>query len=747
MKAKLRLIISLAIFAISLLAVSRLEIISNMEEMLPKDSPSLLASTEFNKYFDGQDQVLVVVKQKYGTTDAAFEQNARLYLDELKSQLDGKEYIESIMYMVDTNQLMPFAWAYADMEVYDKIDTAMQNGDLAATQATLLDIEKQMDEQEDTAEYLVNDAHTHYMMIIKPHLDNNDFVNSRSAFYDGVTAEIKSLLAKDEFITLDSGLTGGAFVQDIESDTVAFSGLFGTMAVTLVLILLVLIVFFKSLKLPLLSIYPLLLGAVMAAAFAYVVYGSLNMFAVSFALLLLGLGIDFAVHLLTRYQEERAKGRAQPDAVKTSVKSTGSSIIFGAVTTALAFGSFAFAKFRAFEQMGVVSAAGLIFLCEGMLILVPAIIMVFDKKQPAKQRKNMQLGWLKATSEFLIKRWWVVLIAMAAAIAGLFVNVRNTEIQSDITAIYPKDIPSLYWADEVKNSFDYNTDTVSIFGNDEAELQEIIAKLNGRDDIEHIDSIFDYMPEDMDKKLEIITALDAMLQQMGMDVFGEFTLREMTTEDLPQSIKSNYLGKDGRIRAEIVPAVNMYDRAEYDPLVDAIYEASGRYPVGMPTIFNEITQLVTEDIINISIFCFAIVLIVAVALFRKIKLAVLTVTPLLMTLYTTLGLLPMLNVEINIFSVAAFPLIIGIGIDSSIHLIHRLKEQGEDSTAQRAMHTGKAIILTGLTTIIGFGSLGAINHPGMANLGFAVAIGIAVSMIYTLVIIPAGYELLSRKRK
>ena len=61
-------------------------------------------------------------------------------------------------------------------------------------------------------------------------------------------------------------------------------------------------------KLPALAMYPLVLGAIMVAASAFVIYGSLNMFSVSFALLLLGFGIDFAVHLIARYQEERKSG-------------------------------------------------------------------------------------------------------------------------------------------------------------------------------------------------------------------------------------------------------------------------------------------------------------------------------------------------------------------------------------------------------------------------------------------------------
>ncbi|MDA3847439.1 MAG: MMPL family transporter, partial [Vallitaleaceae bacterium] len=186
-------------------------------------------------------------------------------------------------------------------------------------------------------------------------------------------------------------------------------------------------------------------------------------------------------------------------------------------------------------------------------------------------------------------------------------------------------------------------------------------------------------------------------------------------------------------------------RERYDDLVMAIEDEIGRSPVGLATIMNEITLLVKEDMILISGICFGLVFMISWVAFKKLRLALLTTLPLVHTIYITLGILPVMGVEINVFSIAAFPLIIGIGIDSGIHLIHRLNEESVLTIAEKVMETGKAIMLTAFTTIIGFGSLANINHPGMANLGLTVAIGMSISMVLTLVLIPLGYKLIMKR--
>jgi len=78
-------------------------------------------------------------------------------------------------------------------------------------------------------------------------------------------------------------------------------------------------------------------------------------------------------------------------------------------------------------------------------------------------------------------------------------------------------------------------------------------------------------------------------------------------------------------------------------------------------------------------------------------------------------------------------------------LIHRLKDDCELTLSQKVSNTGKAVILTALTSIIGFGSLANINHPGMSNLGLTVAVGMTLSIIFTLTVIPVGYTYLNKR--
>ncbi|MBU1020667.1 MAG: MMPL family transporter, partial [Firmicutes bacterium] len=542
---------------------------------------------------------------------------------------------------------------------------------------------------------------------------------------------------------LTVGLTGGAFIQDLESDAVAFEGLFGTMIITAVLILIVLIIFLGSLKLPLLSLYPLFLGAIIASGFAYVIYGSINMFAVSFALLLLGLGIDFAVHLIVRYQEEKNE-KSKSEAVKIAFQSTGTSIAIGGITTGFAFAAFTFAKFKAFEQMGIISAIGIICLLIVMLLLIPAIISVFDNKESKKPLFNSIPGVVKIVRT-MERNPFIILVAMILMLVGGFFSIRNFELETSIDAIYPDNIPSLQWVDIIEEEFDYSTKTISTYADSYEDLITIQELLLERDDISTVDSILNYVPSDMSEKTRIFEKLNTYLLSYGISAFSEYTIREMTMNDFPSEIKDKYVGTSGKLRVDINSNIDIYNLEQYEQLSAGIQSITGKKPIGIPAMMNEISTIVEDDILRISLICLISVFILSLLLFKSVKTAIVTMIPLSMTLYFTIALLPILNIEVNIFSIAAFPLIIGISVDSVIHLLHRLKENDGNTVAVKTSRTGKAILLTTLTTVIGFGSLSQINHPGMANLGLTVVVGMIVSYLFTILLTPLLFSKILEK--
>lgn len=728
---KILLISSGILLVLSLIGVSKLQLSSNMEDMLPENSEALNASNEFEQYFESQDNVIVVVKGNKETSVS--------FMEQLTKRLKENGIADKILYKIDKQEMDSYTLLYMDMAIYRDIERMINEKQYEKLQNLLIELNAKHKSEE--IDYISNENNDVFMMIVKPEIDKVNFIQSRQDFYDGLQNKINQLLANNKYNDIQAGITGGVFIQDLEADTVAFEGFESTFLIILMLILIFIIISFRRLILPLLTAYPLILGALISAALAYILYGSLNMFSISFALLLLGLGIDFAVHLISRYLEERSNNMTVTDALITTLKETGISIIIGAVTTCAAFFTFIFAKFKAFEQMGVLSGIGIMVLCFIMLCLIPPLVIVIDRKKQDATTKNVQYKFLNSLGSFTEKYYYVVLGIIIIILPLLWSNVTNTKVVGDINKLYPDNLESKKWEKVVIEEFDYCTNTLMFMMDNEEELLKAISLLEKRDDISNIESVFSYLPQEQDYKIKVLNQLKSTLVQLEYPNSHLFSAKKMALEDLPETIRQNYIGKEGKFLVEITAKTNIFNNENYDPIKDAIKKATGRIPVGMPSIMNEVISLVEEDIIKTCIICFVIVILLLGLVFKSIKGTLITVIPVILTIYMTLGILPLIGKEINVFSIAAFPLIIGIGIDSGIHIMHRLRADSEKGLSYVISNTGKAVIMTSITTMIGFGSLGFINHPGMANLGITVALGMIICILLTLTFIPAAYRL------
>src|SRR3989449_5085856 len=110
-----------------------------------------------------------------------------------------------------------------------------------------------------------------------------------------------------------------------------------------------------------------------------------------------------------------------------------------------------------------------------------------------------------------------------------------------------------------------------------------------------------------------------------------------------------------------------------------------------------------------------------------------------------LGIMGLFNLPFNPANVMTLPLIIGIGVTNGIHILNRFAEEQTPSIFSRS--TGKAVLVSGLTTIAGFGSLIIANHRGIRSLGYVMATGVATCMIAGLTFLPALLSLLNRRKQ
>lgn len=843
---------SMILLVIAGLTAQNIGMDSKMDNMLPENSESIKAGDEYGKYFDSQDTVLVVIKGEGN--------EAEKYMDSLSTRLYGDKIANNVLYRMEMESIKDYLHLYVDTQKYKNLEAELDNpesplsgflknkdftsfsslfiktlneapredkGKLLSTFVKLIkgdtlkedDMKYMMsflifgkiDEEAEGSEYLLSDSRDTYLMIIKPNINMEDFVAEREKFFKSLDRALKEVKSEGNY-KVEAGITGGALVQDYEADTTMFNDFYSTAVLTFVVIILFILLSFKKIIIPLASGYPLLLGAVLSTAAAYIFYRNLNMFSISFAVLLLGLGIDFAVHIISRYLEERAAGIDVKTSVFNALNETGVGMIIGALTTSIAFFAFLAADFKAFTQMGVISGAGIMILCITMIFIMPSIIMLIDSRRKSpKKIPDSEYKFLKPVGRVIERKPLIFIVLVLTLAAAATSNVLSLNIETDMSKIYPQNMESIKWLKVVEDEFNYNPTTLQFMVDDMDELEKCVKELSQRKDVKEIESILKYMPEDQDYKIGVIKKFNSAAAQPAYnhqqpdpaEVFESFnsliesaernninksseeyrTLEhivnglkgqnavgilkglaeselsikekeltglaikgeELTPEKLPQSLRSNFLGKDGKLSVEISPSVNIWREENFTSLKDAIKAVSGHYPVGMPAIMNEVTGYVRNDILKISIFCLLILLIILLAMFRNIKDAVITLIPLILSIYVTLGIMPLLGVELNIFSIISFPVLLGIGIDSGVHLMHRIKSSPDRGIDYILSHTGKAIVMTVLTTLIGFGSLYYTNHPGLASFGLTTVIGMSTCMLVTLTVLPALYTVFYRK--
>jgi hypothetical protein len=147
-------------------------------------------------------------------------------------------------------------------------------------------------------------------------------------------------------------------------------------------------------------------------------------------------------------------------------------------------------------------------------------------------------------------------------------------------------------------------------------------------------------------------------------------------------------------------------------------------------------------------FLLAFVLIAALVwlIWRNLRDLVLVLTPLILAGLLTGAVSVLAGLPINFADVIVLPLLLGIGVDSGIHLVHRHRSGIDTQGDLLATSTSRAVFWSALTTIASFGSLAFASHRGMASLGQLLTLGIALMLVANLVVLPALITLVSGAR-
>jgi len=531
------------------------------------------------------------------------------------------------------------------------------------------------------------------------------------------------------------------------------------------------------------SSVPLLVGQIMTVAIAAIFLRNLNSATTGFTAMLMGLGTDFTIVMYARYVEERARGATLAEALRLMMGASALGVFTGAITSAGTFFAMCITEYKGLRDFGFLVGSGILLCLVAILFLLPAMIAWHEGRAGRKGiNKRLYLhsfGIEKVMTWSTRHPWPVLLGSIVLTIVG-GVYAWNISFTDDVRKLRSETNEGVQMEKVVADKFGaaFSPMMVICRGGD---LETVMQRNRDANRIldsfvaNHVllgyESIFSYLPPRQEQERVIASlgngsrdALDtrriertfrAALRANGFreEIYDNYlkalpaTLRPaqpVTIDDLNAAgldrFVSRYIHKadDGSWKS-VTYLFRPPSASKKAPiaLVDAFDGKSGVALISVNIASAELKRIFKRDAWRAVFLGLFIVTILLWLDFRSLWLTTLANIQLLTGVVWMLGAMTLLGIEMNFVNAFVTTMILGVGIDYGIHIIHRISQEGL-SNPTGLLETGKAVVMAALTNVAGFGTVWACsNYPGLASMGLVAAIGSATCLVTSLTTLPA----------
>jgi len=254
-------------------------------------------------------------------------------------------------------------------------------------------------------------------------------------------------------------------------------------------------------------------------------------------------------------------------------------------------------------------------------------------------------------------------------------------------------------------------------------------------------------------KVEIRQVLSAFQAELLRDLAEKLTILQenaraepLTIADLPPELRQRYVGRTGKYRLFVFPTENIW---EFDALARFVADLQSVDPdaLGSPVMNFAYLKTIIDGYKKAGLYAFVGAALLAFLAFRALRPTLLALVPLSVGAAWTVGLMALLQVPLNVANLLLLPLIMGIGIDNGIYIVHRFWTASgmAERSVPLAWSTGRAVTLSSLTTLVGFGSLMLSSHRGIHSLGLLVALGVGSVLLASLTVLPSLLAVLAAR--
>lgn len=573
---------------------------------------------------------------------------------------------------------------------------------------------------------------------------------------------------------------------------------------------------FRSVRVLVIGLFPLLLSLVGTLAFARVAFGSLNLITSAFMATLIGLGIDFSIHLMSRYLEALEEGKDSPSAIEDAVLHSGPGLLTGGLTSAGAFLALMINDVPAFAEMGVLSGVGLLLSLFGTLLVLPAMVISdrlrFLRPTPKPRDKNAPPGtWAhRITARPGLLTLAGVLVALALVPAGI-----GNSYNWNYPEYMPEGLPSVETWKRLSEDTEFSTEVAALTAESPEEAAEFVAALSKLSTVRRVESMGQFLPPKQPEKLLRLRALAPRLKvhgepssvtvEAGMETLRDtiedlhFDAKRAESDRLPalQSLLAKTqrldeviraggaeaLSRAATLNAEILtlrasarralervsngqpvtleeisgklppelkqrlrsgsryavyayPSLGLGEESNVVAFLDDLYSVD-KAPVGFVVQHWHNMTSTIEGFEEAFLLALLAVCLLVFADFRQLTPTLASLSPLAVAIAWVWGGMALLEIKYNPGNIIAFPLILGIGVDAGVHIVHRWEQEGRGRVPEVIRHTGFAVFMSTATTMIGFGALSFASNRALASLGVVLLLGVGACLVTATVLLPA----------
>ncbi|MCH8862300.1 MAG: MMPL family transporter [Proteobacteria bacterium] len=335
------------------------------------------------------------------------------------------------------------------------------------------------------------------IVMVQPVLDFTSFKPAKAAL-----AEARRLGEAAEAATpgLTVRLTGKMAIRAEEMKSVSkgakISGIVSFLLVTLILGFGI-----RSLRLVLAALATLAIGLIWTASFALAAIGYFNVISIAFAVLFIGLGIDFAIHFVLRYREEIWAGHDSDEALSRTARGVGLPLALAAPTTAIAFYAFAPTAYAGLAQLGIISGTGMFISLFTSLTILPALMTLM----PLKRTSAPVTGGGNPVGRFIARH--AKALSITGFIAGAIALIAVPQVSFDYDPIKLKDpeTESVQAFQDLLARQDSSPYAAQIMAADMAEAAELKTRLQELDSVGRVVTLASYVPGGQPEKLELLS--------------------------------------------------------------------------------------------------------------------------------------------------------------------------------------------------------------------------------------------------